>query len=205
MSRLALPTQVVDGRIIAIARKVPLDRLMDVAAVLADHAIRIIEVTLDGDDALPAMERLAGDGALVVGAGTVRTVVDVDRAVAAGATFIVSPHTDARIVERAVSESIPVVPGALTPSEVVAAWDLGVSAVKLFPASTGGPDHVRAIGGPLGDIPLVATGGVDASNAAAFLDAGAMAVGVGGWLTGSSDLEVVAERARLLVEVTRRS
>jgi len=205
MSRLALPSQVVDRRIIAIARKVPLDRLMDVAAVLADHAIPIIEVTLDGDDALDAIERLAGNGAVVVGAGTVRSIADVDRASAAGASFIVSPHTDARIIEHALSESIPVVPGALTPTEVVAAWDLGASAVKLFPASTGGPAHVRAIGGPLGDIPLVATGGVDAGNAASFLDAGAVAVGVGGWLTGGTDLEVVAERARLLVEVTRRS
>ena len=205
MSRLALPTQVVDRRIIAIARKVPLDRLMDIAAVLADHALPLSEVTLDGDEALPAIERLAGTGALGVGAGTVRSGADVDRAAAAGASFIVSPHTDARIIERALGESIPVVPGALTPSEVVAAWNLGASAVKLFPASTGGPAYVRAIGGPLGDIPLVATGGVDASNAASFLDAGAVAVGVGGWLTGSSDLGVVAERARLLVEVTRRS
>ena len=205
MNRAALPSQVVDQRVIAIARKVPLDRLRDVAAILADHGIPIIEVTLDGDDALPAIELLAGNGALVVGAGTVRSVADVDRAAAAGASFIVSPHTDERIIERALRESLPVVPGALTPTEVVAAWDLGASAVKMFPASTGGPAHVRAIGGPLGDIPLVATGGVDAGNAAAFLDAGAVAVGVGGWLTGSSDLGLVAERARALVEVTRRS
>lgn len=205
MSRPPLPPQAVDRGIIAIARKVPFDQLMDVASVLVDHGISVIEVTLDGDDALRSIERLAGNGAFVVGAGTVRSIADIDRAVAAGASFIVSPHTDARIIERALDASLPVVPGALTPTEVVTAWDLGVSAVKLFPASSGGPGHVRAIGGPLGDIPLVATGGVDAGNAAAFLDAGAVAVGVGGWLTGSSDLEVVAQRARMLGEVTRLS
>lgn len=205
MSRMPLPSSILDQRIVAIFRKVPLARLIDAASVLADGGITVIEVTLDGEDALPAIQHLTDDDRLVVGAGTVRSIADVDRASAAGASFIVSPHTDEAIVRHAIDRSLVVVPGALTPTEVVAAWNLGASAVKVFPASVGGPAHVRALSGPLGDIPLVATGGVDADNAAGFLRAGAVAVGVGGWLTASEDLELMAERVRALVEVTRRS
>ena len=92
------------------------------------------------------------------------------------------------------------VPGALTPSEVVSAWQLGASAVKLFPASIGGPGLVKAISAPLGHIPLMVTGGVDDSNAATYIAAGAIAVGVGGWLVGGDDLETIRDRATKLVD-----
>jgi len=102
---------------------------------------------------------------------------------------------------RAATESgHAVVPGGYTPTEIVSAWDLGASAVKLFPASIGGPAFVRAISGPLRHIPLMVTGGIDATNIASYLSAGAVAAGVGGWPVGGEDLNQVSRRSEELVE-----
>ena len=204
MTRAPLPDAIPEQRIIAIARRVPHDRLMTMVDVLATAGIDVVEVTLDGEDALTSVGRLAERG-VVVGAGTVRTRLDAERALDAGARFLVSPHTDPDLVSFAVDRGVPMMPGAMTPTEVARAWQLGASAVKLFPATVGGPAFVTAIRGPLGDIPIVPTGGVDAANAPGFLDAGAMAVGVGGWLTGSADERITAERARHLVAAVERA
>lgn len=197
MNRPAIPSAVLEDRLIAIARRVPHEVLVPMADVLADVGLRVIEVTLDGDDALASIASLA-DRALCVGAGTVRSAADTRRAIDAGARFVVSPHTAPDVVTSALDAGVAVLPGALTPTEVVDAWALGASAVKLFPASVGGPDYLRSLRGPLAGIPIVPTGGVDGSNAAEYLAAGATAVGVGGWLTGITDLDEVRTRAAAL-------
>ena len=132
----------------------------------------LIEITLDSDGALEAIRR--HPGAL---AGTVRTAAQVDAAVEAGAVAVVSPVFVPAVLERARELGVPAIPGALTPTEVEAAWRAGAALVKLFPAALGGPRYVRDLLAPLSDVPLIVTGGVDASNARAFLDAGAVAVG----------------------------
>jgi 2-dehydro-3-deoxyphosphogluconate aldolase/(4S)-4-hydroxy-2-oxoglutarate aldolase len=132
------------------------------------------------------------------------SVAEAEAAVAAGATFLVAPHTDQVVARWAVERGIPMVPGAFTPTEVVTAWNAGVAAVKVFPASVGGPDLVKALRGPLAGLPLIPTGGITADNAAAFLDAGAVAVGVGGWLTDHADLGVIADRAAQMNRACRR-
>ena len=123
------------------------------------------------------------------------SVVDAEAAVAAGAEFLVSPHTDLDVVLLATERRIPTIPGALTPSEVATAWSAGEAAVKIFPASVGGPGLLKALWGPFGDLPLVPTGGVTGSNVSTFLAAGALSVGVGGWLTDHGDLAIVGGRA----------
>jgi 2-dehydro-3-deoxyphosphogluconate aldolase/(4S)-4-hydroxy-2-oxoglutarate aldolase len=200
--RLAIPEAVATGKVIAIARKVPLARLVDVVDVLDSAGVKVIEVTLDGDDALASIERLA-DSPLTIGAGTVRSVADAVKADKAGAEFIVMPHTDADVVRSITARGVPVMPGALTPTEVVAAWNLGASAVKLFPAMLGGPDYLKTLRGPLADLSFVPTGGIDDTNAAAYLEAGAVAVGVGSWLTGGNDLDMIGQRAASLVNAIR--
>ena len=202
MIRLDVPDAIIRGRVIAIARRVPPSRLIDVAGIISDVGIAALEVTLDSDDALSSIEQLAGGG-LMIGAGTVRSVADAVMAANAGAQFIVMPHTDAEIVRSITARGVPVMPGALTPTEAVTAWDVGASAVKLFPAMLGGPDYLKALRGPLSDIAFVPTGGIDDSNARMYLDAGAVAVGVGGWLTGSDDLALVSERAASLARITQ--
>ena len=122
--------------------------------------------------------------------------------------FIVSPNTNATVVEVALKADLLMIPGAYTATEVLTAWQLGAGLVKLFPASAGGPDYLRALRGPLGHIPMVPTGGVSAENAAAFIAAGATALGVGSSLVNpdvfaQGGLERLRERAgRLMAAVT---
>jgi 2-dehydro-3-deoxyphosphogluconate aldolase/(4S)-4-hydroxy-2-oxoglutarate aldolase len=177
-----------DTRLVAVLRRVP-----DVDAAIAslhEVGVRVVEVTLDAEDALDAIRRHPGTLA-----GTVRTTEQVDAAADAGAGAIVSPGFAAAVVERAHAVGIPAIPGALTPTEVEAAWRAGAAMVKLFPGGLGGPRYVRDLLAPLADVPLLVTGGVDASNARAFLEAGATAVGVG------SALADPAEAARLVAAV----
>ncbi len=148
-------------------------------AQLAAAGVGVVEITLDDPGALPAIERARARGDVTVLAGTVRTAADVDAAVNAGAEAVVGPSTVAAMLERAAELRVPAIPGALSPTEVEAAWSAGAALVKVFPASLGGPRYVRDLLAPLADIPLLVTGGVDAGNARAFLDAGAVAVGIG--------------------------
>ena len=175
-------------------------RLVDgVAGALIDAGVAAFEITLNEPeaDALGSIERLArgfGDR-MLVGAGTVRSIDAARRAIDAGATFLVSPHTDEALVRWAAARGIPALPGALTPTEVVRAWDAGAAAVKLFPAGIGGPGYRRELRGPLTEIAYVPTGGVSAENAGDFIRAGAVAVGLGTWLIGDGAPDGVRERA----------
>jgi 2-dehydro-3-deoxyphosphogluconate aldolase/(4S)-4-hydroxy-2-oxoglutarate aldolase len=174
------------ARLIAVLRRVePRTRLLELVDELIDDGIRVIEVTLDGTDAaedLAAVIEAVGERA-IVGAGTVRTDAHVRAAVRAGAAFGVAPVFDPAIVGVALGSSLPFVPGAATPTEADAAWRAGATFVKLFPGSSLGPSFVRELRGPLPEIETIVTGGVDAANALAFLDAGAVAVGIGSALT----------------------
>jgi 2-dehydro-3-deoxyphosphogluconate aldolase / (4S)-4-hydroxy-2-oxoglutarate aldolase len=164
-------------RLVAILRRVP-----DVdarVAMLADAGVGVVEITLDSEDALGAIERARGRGDVSVLAGTVRTSAQVDAAVAAGAEAVVAPGTVSAVLERAGELGVPAVPGALTPTEIEQAWAAGAALVKLFPGALGGPSYVSDVLAPLGDVPLIVTGGVDPGNARAFLEAGAVAVGIG--------------------------
>jgi 2-dehydro-3-deoxyphosphogluconate aldolase/(4S)-4-hydroxy-2-oxoglutarate aldolase len=181
-------------RLVAIVRKA-LEVDLRVAA-LAEAGVGVVEITLDDPDAAAAIERARSRGDVTVLAGTVRRAEQVDLAAAAGAEAVVSPGFVREVVERAAALGVPAVPGALTPTEVETAWIAGAALVKLFPGRLGGPAYVRELLAPLADVPLLVTGGIDSTNARAYLDAGAVAVGAG------SALEDPAE-ARRLVEAVR--
>ena len=171
--------------VVAIIRHVPAERITPLARALCEGGVRALEVTLNTEGALDAIRRLREvlppDAA--VGAGTVLSPEEVDAAVAAGATFIVSPHTDDGVIQAARRRGVPALPGAYTPSEIVRAWRAGASVIKLFPASQGGPRYLREVRAPLGDVPLLPTGGVTVESAADFVRAGAVAIGAGSALT----------------------
>lgn len=137
---------------------------------------------------------------MTVGAGTVLTIDAARRAVDAGAAFLVAPHVDPEVVAWTAGRGIPMFPGAATPTEVLAAWRAGAAGVKVFPASVVGPAFVRELRGPLPDIPLLPTGGVTVDNAAAYIEAGAAAVGIGSWLFAGGTPDSIAERARQAVD-----
>jgi 2-dehydro-3-deoxyphosphogluconate aldolase/(4S)-4-hydroxy-2-oxoglutarate aldolase len=164
-------------RLVAILRRVP-DVDARVAA-LADAGVGVIEITLDAPDALAAIERARSRGDISVLAGTVRRPEQVDAAASAGAEAVVGPAFSRSVVERATELGIPAIPGALTPTEVEAAWAAGAAMVKLFPGRLVGASYVRDLLAPIPEVPLLVTGGVDAANAQAFLEAGAVAVGIG--------------------------
>jgi 2-dehydro-3-deoxyphosphogluconate aldolase/(4S)-4-hydroxy-2-oxoglutarate aldolase len=155
-------------RVVAVLR-----RVADVEATVERLGLPVVEVTLDSEHALEAIARLRRRGDVTVLAGTVRTADEARAAVEAGAEALVSPAFVPSIFDL----GVPVIPGALTPTEIERAWHAGAAMVKLFPARLGGPAYVRDVLAPLGDVELMVTGGVTADNARAFLDAGAVAVG----------------------------
>jgi 2-dehydro-3-deoxyphosphogluconate aldolase / (4S)-4-hydroxy-2-oxoglutarate aldolase len=183
-------------RLIVVLRRVePRERLLELVAELADDGVRAFEITMDAttaaDDiaAVRAGLLARADGPFLVGAGTILRREQLDAARRAEADFGVAPAFDAEVVRAAVASGLPFIPGALTPSEIIAAWNAGATFVKLFPASAVGPALVRELRGPLPDVGLVPTGGIDASNAAAFLKAGAVAVGIGSAITRATPEE----------------
>lgn len=205
MQRPAIPAVVRAGRVIAIGRNLDAERALRIGRILADTGVPAFEVTLQGAAAFDAIRALrAGLGdRLCIGAGTVLDIEGAAAAVEAGATFLVMPVTDVDVIGWAVERGVPTFPGALSPTEVLTAWRAGASAVKLFPASVGGPALLRELRGPFPDIPLVPTGGVTADNARALIDAGAVAVGVGSWLAGAPDEATLRSRALALMAAVR--
>lgn len=179
------------GGVIAILRGVARDDAVRVAEAVVDAGVTALEVTADTPDAMISIGAISDrvDDA-PVGAGTVLDAETARAAQLAGAEFLVTPTVNADVVRMANRYGTPAVVGAYTPTEAVEAYQAGADAVKVFPAKTGGPEHVAALGGPLPQVPLVPTGGVDASNAGEYIEAGAVAVGVG---SGIVDGEAVAD------------
>ena len=184
---------------VAVLRGESADSVFETACVLLDGGVRVLEVTMTVPGALDLIRRLVAETSGIVGAGSVRTAADVDGCVDAGASFIVSPVCCPEVIQRAAKRDVVVIPGAMTPTEVLTAWDLGADLVKVFPAARLGAQYLKDLHGPLPEIPLVPTGGVTGENAREYLDAGASLICLGSWLTKGEKPQVL-ERAR---EVSR--
>ncbi|MFD8543875.1 bifunctional 4-hydroxy-2-oxoglutarate aldolase/2-dehydro-3-deoxy-phosphogluconate aldolase [Streptomyces sp. NPDC059649] len=187
-------------RLVAIIRGSDAEASFRTVMALAEAGLPLVEISLSGKDALGVIRRARaelGDAAWI-GAGTVLTGSDARRAAEAGANLIVTPGLGAGL-EESVRQGLATLAGVLTPSEVIAAEALGVSALKLFPASAGGPAYLQALRAPFPELPFVPVGGVDAAIAQAYFDAGAVAVGVGSPLVGDAadggDLDELRKRA----------
>ena len=198
--------RITDGGVIAILRGVQPDDAVAVADAVVDAGVTALEVTADTPNATSSIETIADrvDDALV-GAGTVLDAETARAAQLAGAEFLVTPTVNRDVIRTANRYGTPVVVGAYTPTEAIEAYEAGADAVKVFPAKTGGPDHVAAIGGPLPQVPLVPTGGVGAENAGEYVRAGAVAVGVGssivdGEAVTDGDFDAIRENARAVIE-----
>ncbi|MHA7282906.1 bifunctional 4-hydroxy-2-oxoglutarate aldolase/2-dehydro-3-deoxy-phosphogluconate aldolase [Arthrobacter sp. TMS2-4] len=195
------------SRLLAIIRGTDPDACLRAAMTLMDEGVRYLEVSLTSTDAVDVIARIVkqADGRAHIGAGTVLTADDVRRVAGAGAEFVVTPASSPSLAA-ATEAGLPVLAGALTPSEAFAAMDQGAAAVKLFPASLGGPGYLAALRDPLPDIPFVPVGGVDEEAAVAYLEKGALAVGVGSPLIGDAatggNLDALRLRAqRFLIAV----
>ena len=183
-----------------------------VAAVCAG-GISIVEITMTVPGAIEVIRALAEEAGTetLIGAGTVLDAPTAEKCVQAGAQFIVSPALDIKTIAWCKERDIAMMAGALTPTEIYTAWSAGADLVKVFPAgAVGGPSYLKAIKGPLPQIKLVPTGGVSLKTAAAFIEAGAEALGVGTDLVDTKALKdgldsVLTDRAKQYVEIVRQA
>jgi 2-dehydro-3-deoxyphosphogluconate aldolase / (4S)-4-hydroxy-2-oxoglutarate aldolase len=187
-ARLPITPQLRNSGVVAILRAARPDRLEEVALALIESGIKCLELTLTTPGAVDAFRRLrpAVGADVALGMGSVITASQAETVLNAGADFLVSPGVCAEVTRTALRSGVACYPGGWTPTEILAAWDLGAPAVKLFPAASGGPRHLRDIAAPLPQIPLVPTGGVALDQIGAYIAAGAAAVGLGSPLIGDA-------------------
>jgi 2-dehydro-3-deoxyphosphogluconate aldolase / (4S)-4-hydroxy-2-oxoglutarate aldolase len=154
------------------------------AQAVAAGGIKLIEITANSDRPWELIESLRSElPDCSIGTGTVLSLADVRNAIACGAEYLFTPHVDLNLIQAAIAAEIPIVPGALTPTEIITAWQAGATAVKVFPIqAVGGVSYLQVLQGPISQIPLIPTGGVTVTNAPDFLAAGAIAVGLAGSL-----------------------
>ncbi len=201
--------------LIAVIRGMPPPVMKEIARALVAGGVRALEITMNSPRPLEMISEVRSvlDGSeIAVGAGTVLDAESARSAILAGAGFIVAPNLDLRVIETCRRYSCPVIPGAMTPTELVKAWEAGADMVKVFPAGVLGADFVRDMKGPLPQIRLVPTGGINLDNAASYIRAGACALGVGGSLVdpraiSDSEYTMLTERAsafRGIIDDARR-
>lgn len=196
--------------VVAIIRMQDPSALRGVVDALAEGGVRALEVTMTVPRAIELIAEIAPTlpGEFVLGAGTILDAESARRAIAAGARFIVSPVYRPEVIAMGHQHDVPVLPGCLSPTEILSAWDAGADIVKVFPATSVGPGYVKDIRGPLPQVKLMPTGGVSIDNVGDWLKAGAVAVGVGSALLDSKalaarDYKPIAENARRMVANVR--
>ena len=177
------------------------------ALAIASGGMRLIEITWNTDCSAELISQLRSElPECTIGTGTLLNQEQLRQAIAAGAQFLFTPHVDASLIQASVDAGVPVVPGALSPTEIVTAWNAGASCVKVFPiGAVGGASYIKSLQGPLGEIPLIPTGGVTLENAKQFLAAGAIAVGLASdlfpkQLVVDEDWEAIAQRAETFMQ-----
>lgn len=198
--------QIRNDGVIAILRGVDPASAIDVADAVVDGGVTALEVTADTPNVTETISAFSDRyDDVLVGAGTVLDAETARAVQLAGAEFLVTPTVDEGVINTGNRYGTPVAAGAYTPTEAIRAYEAGADLVKVFPAKTGGPDHIAALGGPLSQIPLVPTGGVGPETAGEYIDSGAVAVGVGSAIAGddavaNEEYDTIAENARRTVD-----
>jgi 2-dehydro-3-deoxyphosphogluconate aldolase / (4S)-4-hydroxy-2-oxoglutarate aldolase len=202
--------RILKTKIVAVLRATSGEKLVSVAEALLAGGVEAIEVTFTVPNALGVIEKTAkmlGDR-ILLGAGTVLDPETARAAILAGANYVVSPTLNLEVIRLCRRYDVMVMPGALTPTEILTSWEAGADIVKVFPSEITGPRYLKAIKGPLPQVRLMPTGGVDLTTAAEFLKAGAVALGIGSalvepkWIE-TGDWAAIEERARQYVEVIK--
>jgi len=199
-------SQLQKHRAIAVIRAPKIEVGQQMAMAVASGGMQLIEITWNSDRAGELINQLRSQlPTCTIGTGTLFNVQQLQSAIASGAQFLFTPHLDSAMIQAAQQKDVPIIPGALTPTEIVTAWSQGASCVKVFPVqAVGGADYIKSLQGPLSEIPLIPTGGVTLENAKEFLEAGAIAVGLSGGLfpkklVTEGNWEAIASGARKLM------
>jgi len=192
------------NKLIAVIRSQQKDLSLQMAKAVAEGGVNLIEITWNSDRASETISQLRDElPSCAIGTGTLLNLKQQKQAIASGAQFLFTPHTDIAMIAKA--GDIPIIPGALSPTEIVTAWNAGASCVKVFPVqAVGGASYIKSLQAPLGHIPLIPTGGVTVDNAKEFLSAGAIAVGLSRelfpqQLVDAGDWEAIALRCQTLL------
>jgi 2-dehydro-3-deoxyphosphogluconate aldolase/(4S)-4-hydroxy-2-oxoglutarate aldolase len=213
MNKAEITKRIVDVGIVPVVRAASAAQAIAAAEAVCAGGITVVEVTMTVPGAVEAIAQLVKTlgSAVVVGAGTVLNAESARRCLDAGAQFLVSPGFDLETVKFANSQGLPMMAGALSPTEVITAWNAGSDFVKVFPCgNVGGAKYIKALKGPLPQIPMVPTGGVNLNTTADFIQAGSAAVGVGGELVlasalKSGNLREITELAKQYVSIVREA
>jgi 2-dehydro-3-deoxyphosphogluconate aldolase/(4S)-4-hydroxy-2-oxoglutarate aldolase len=205
-------SRLVDSGVVAVLRGVPADQLIEIAEALREGGVTAVEITADTPNVADLIDEVTAsfDDEVVVGTGTVLDSETARTTLMAGAEFVVSPSLHEDVIETCNRYGAVSAPGVMTPTEAVRGYEAGADFVKVFPAKTVGPAHLGAMKGPLGQIPMMPTGGVSPENAAEYVEAGAFAVGAGGALVDydaaeRGDYEVITETAREFTRVVEEA
>ncbi|OKH29133.1 bifunctional 4-hydroxy-2-oxoglutarate aldolase/2-dehydro-3-deoxy-phosphogluconate aldolase [Chroogloeocystis siderophila] len=195
------------NRAIAVIRAIQHEQGYQMAKAVAAGGIKLIEVTWNSDRSADLIARLQAElPHCTIGTGTLLDLAQLENAITAGAKFLFSPHCDTAMIRAAVQQNIPIIPGALSPTEIMTAYTAGASCVKVFPIqAVGGASYIKSLQRPLGHIPLIPTGGVTLANASDFIAAGAIAVGLASelfpkHLIAAGAWETISQQAKTLVE-----
>ena len=214
MDKQAVRDRILNVGIVPVVRASTSAEARTAAEAVCKGGITIVEITMTVPGAVEVIRELAkhySPEQLLVGAGTVLNPEQAQRCLDAGAQFLVSPGFNPKTVALAAAERRLIMAGALTPTEVISAWEAGSDFVKVFPAgNVGGPKYIKALKGPLPDVPLIPTGGVNLQTAAEFLEAGAAALGIGGELVHpghlkSGNTEAIVDAARTFVAIVKET
>jgi 2-dehydro-3-deoxyphosphogluconate aldolase/(4S)-4-hydroxy-2-oxoglutarate aldolase len=212
MRREAHLQRVLDCGVVAVVRSPDPGPLVEVVRALAAGGVTVAEVTLTVPNALDVIREARGQlgDRVLLGAGTVLDPETARAALLAGAEFVVAPNVNLNVIKLCRRYDKLVMPGALTPTEIVTAWEAGADIVKVFPADVVGPAFFKAMRGPLPQVKLMPTGGVDLTTAAEFLKAGAACLGIGGQLVdpkavAAGDFARITDLARKYVEIVERT
>jgi len=213
MEKREIFTKMMDEGLIPVIRVASASEAIDVANAIKEGGVSLIEITMSVQGAIDVIKELTGKykDEIIMGAGTVLDPETGRAALLAGAQFIVSPTLNLDLIQLAHRYSAVVIPGAMTPTEILTAWNAGADMVKVFPAAQlGGPAYIKALRGPLPQILLVPTGGVNLQNAGAFIEAGASALGAGGELVDKKavkekNFSVITENARAFIKAIREA
>jgi 2-dehydro-3-deoxyphosphogluconate aldolase/(4S)-4-hydroxy-2-oxoglutarate aldolase len=213
MNKSNILRRIRDTGLIPVVRAESADQARRAVEAIIAGGLSVLEVTMTVPGAIEVIEQLtkAFGAEALIGAGTVLDAETADKCIQAGAQFIVSPALNEETITLCRAQDVAIFPGALTPTEVVRAWNAGADAVKVFPAgAVGGASYLKALKAPLPQIELIPTGGVSLKTAADFIKAGAMALGVGADLVDMKALrdaneQLITERARQFIEIVREA
>src|ERR1700736_5830993 len=208
MKSISLQSIITEAPVVAIVRRPKVDAIRCIEHLFR-IGIRLVEITMDTPGAVDILKTLRSrvPSDALLGAATVTDVARAETALAAGATFLVTPNLNLEVIRTARARGVPIMPGAMTPTEIWNAAAAGADYVKVFPASTLGPGFFREIRGPFAHIPLMATGGVNLDNARDFVAFGVDALGVGGALIpkANDEFDRCGEIAQRLLEIVREA